>query len=95
MQYTLSKCSFIEVLKVLSLLFLGTGPVSWVANSALYSCSFFYRKHVVFGEVVKGHDVIDDIEKQEVDSKHRPLSDVRIVNCGELVLQLKSLYLIF
>ena len=49
----------------------------------------------MFGEVVKGHDVIDDIEKQEVDSKHRPLSDVRIVNCGELVLQLKSLYLIF
>lgn len=49
----------------------------------------------MFGEVVKGHDVIDDIEKQEVDGKHRPLSDVRIVNCGELVLQLKSLYLIF
>lgn len=50
-------------------------------------------KHVVFGEVIRGSDIVDAIENQEVDAKHRPLSDVRISNCGELVLQLKSKFM--
>ena len=56
-----------------------------------HSLGWCYRKHVVFGEVLKGQDVVDAIEAQEVDNKTRPISEVRISNCGELVLQ-KSMY---
>ena len=41
-------------------------------------------KHVVFGRVVSGLDTILKIERQEVDSKSRPLRDVIIKDCGEL-----------
>lgn len=46
--------------------------------------------HVVFGQVLSGQDVVRAIETLPVDSKSRPTSDVKISNCGELVLQLKS-----
>ncbi|GFS25210.1 peptidyl-prolyl cis-trans isomerase 1 [Elysia marginata] len=46
--------------------------------------------HVVFGQVLTGQDVVRAIETLLVDSKSRPTSDVKISNCGELVLQLKS-----
>lgn len=42
------------------------------------------RKHVVFGRVVAGLDTVLKIERQEVDSKSRPLKDVVISNCGLL-----------
>lgn len=42
------------------------------------------RKHVVFGRVVAGLDTILKIERQEVDSKSRPLKDVIIANCGQV-----------
>ncbi|CAG5114972.1 unnamed protein product, partial [Candidula unifasciata] len=46
--------------------------------------------HVVFGQVLSGQDVVRAIENLSVDQKSRPTSDVKITNCGELVLQLKS-----
>ncbi|XP_021347801.1 serine/arginine repetitive matrix protein 2-like isoform X1 [Mizuhopecten yessoensis] len=46
--------------------------------------------HVVFGQVLQGQDVVRLIENQETDTKSRPLKEVRIGNCGELVLQMKS-----
>ncbi|KAK3736020.1 hypothetical protein RRG08_009088 [Elysia crispata] len=46
--------------------------------------------HVVFGQVLSGQDVVRAIETLAVDSKSRPTTDVKISNCGELVLQLKS-----
>ncbi|OUC47666.1 peptidyl-prolyl cis-trans isomerase, cyclophilin-type [Trichinella nativa] len=43
------------------------------------------NQHVVFGRVVSGHDVVNEIEALKVEQKtHRPLQDVVIVNCGEL-----------
>lgn len=45
---------------------------------------------MVFGHVLSGADVVRTIENLSVDSKSRPVSDVKITNCGELVLQLKS-----
>jgi peptidyl-prolyl isomerase G (cyclophilin G) len=42
--------------------------------------------HVVFGRVVSGHQFVSDIENQKVDTKSRPYADIRIANCGELVL---------
>ncbi|KAJ8306826.1 hypothetical protein KUTeg_014910 [Tegillarca granosa] len=46
-------------------------------------------KHTVFGHVIFGQDIVRQIENQAVDDKHRPLTDVKIGNCGELVRQMK------
>lgn len=45
-------------------------------------------KHVVFGRVVSGYDIVETMENQPVDQNNRPLQLVMIANCGELVLQL-------
>ena len=45
-----------------------------------------YRLHVVFGHVVSGQQYVTEMENQKVDANHRPYADVRISNCGELVL---------
>lgn len=41
-------------------------------------------KHVVFGKVVEGFDIIDTIELVETDSQDLPKSLVLITNCGEM-----------
>ncbi|XP_017878076.1 peptidyl-prolyl cis-trans isomerase cyp11 [Ceratina calcarata] len=46
--------------------------------------------HVVFGEVVSGQEVVRHIEGLPVDRMSRPLQDAKVVNCGELVLKVKS-----
>ncbi|XP_015122333.1 peptidyl-prolyl cis-trans isomerase cyp11 [Diachasma alloeum] len=46
--------------------------------------------HVVFGEVVSGQDCVLHIEGLPVDRMSRPLQDVKVVHCGELVLKVKS-----
>ncbi|RCH77957.1 hypothetical protein CU098_001815 [Rhizopus stolonifer] len=45
-------------------------------------------KHVVFGRVVSGYPVVERMENEPVDSHDRPLHNVMIANCGELVLKL-------
>jgi cyclophilin family peptidyl-prolyl cis-trans isomerase len=45
-------------------------------------------KHVVFGRVVSGFNIVETMENEPVDSNDRPLHNVMIANCGELVLQL-------
>ncbi|GMT34355.1 hypothetical protein PFISCL1PPCAC_25652, partial [Pristionchus fissidentatus] len=46
--------------------------------------------HVVFGRVVSGSDVITEIEHLKVDGKSRPIADVIIIQCGELVRAAKK-----
>lgn len=41
-------------------------------------------KHVVFGHVVEGMDVFREIESSPTDSGDKPLTDVVIVDCGEM-----------
>lgn len=41
-------------------------------------------KHVVFGRVVSGLDTILCIERQQVDSRSRPLKRIEILHCGQL-----------
>jgi len=50
-------------------------------------CPHLNGKHVVFGRVVSGFDVILQISEMQVDEKARPLVPVVIEHCGELVLQ--------
>lgn len=50
----------------------------------------FFSVHVVFGEVVSGQEIITHIEGLPVDRMSRPLQDAKVVNCGELVLKIKS-----
>ena len=44
----------------------------------------FNGKHVVFGEVIKGMEVVRAIERTRVNSNDRPISPVVIADCGEL-----------
>lgn len=48
------------------------------------------RIHVVFGHVLQGQDIVSEIENQKVDDKSRPLVDVKISNCGELIPKAKA-----
>jgi len=41
-------------------------------------------KHVVFGEVVEGQDIIEQIQRVRVEENDRPLVPVKIANCGEM-----------
>ncbi|KZW02914.1 hypothetical protein EXIGLDRAFT_713819 [Exidia glandulosa HHB12029] len=51
----------------------------------LRACPHLDGKHVVFGRVLKGYEVIEAIADVPTDEKDRPLQPVVIVNCGELV----------
>ena len=51
---------------------------------------FFCRIHVIFGQVLQGQEIVSEIEIQRVDDKSRPLVDVKIINCGELIPKAKA-----
>jgi cyclophilin family peptidyl-prolyl cis-trans isomerase len=42
------------------------------------------NKHVVFGEVVKGLEIIDYINNVKIDNNDRPIQNIFISNCGVL-----------
>ncbi|KAL2312238.1 Peptidyl-prolyl cis-trans isomerase cyp3 [Schizosaccharomyces pombe] len=47
-------------------------------------CDFLDGKHVVFGEVIEGYDIVKEIESTPVGANSRPKSNVAIVECGEM-----------
>lgn len=46
------------------------------------ACSWLNGKHVVFGEVVDGMEIVRDIENMRCNRQDKPLQDVKIANCG-------------
>ena len=44
-------------------------------------------KHVVFGEVVDGFEVVDKVEATEIGAGDRPDTDIAIVDCGMMELE--------
>ncbi len=47
-------------------------------------CGYLDGKHVVFGEIVEGMDVIKKIEGTKTDRSDKPMNPVKIADCGEL-----------
>ena len=45
---------------------------------------WFDGKHVVFGQIIEGMEIIKEIEELETDNEDRPLNNVIIENCGEI-----------
>lgn len=46
--------------------------------------SWLDGRHVVFGEVLEGYDVVDKIQDVPKNSRDKPNDDVKIVKSGEL-----------
>ncbi|KAJ6549193.1 cyclophilin-like domain-containing protein [Mycena sp. CBHHK59/15] len=53
----------------------------------LRECPHLNGKHVVFGKVIRGDEVLAKLAEVPVDEKSRPLFTVLISNCGELELR--------
>lgn len=53
-------------------------------------CPWLDGKHVVFGEIVDGMDVVKYIESVNTDRRDKPLKDVKIIASGEVVNSGKS-----
>ncbi|CAI4057164.1 hypothetical protein SUVZ_02G4160 [Saccharomyces uvarum] len=47
-------------------------------------CPWLDGKHVVFGEVLEGMDVVNYIENVKTDSRNMPVKEISIMECGEL-----------
>lgn len=47
-------------------------------------CSWLDGKHVVFGEVLEGYDIVEKIENVDKSAGDKPTKPVKIVKSGEL-----------
>ncbi|KAI0636151.1 cyclophilin-like domain-containing protein [Trametes polyzona] len=53
----------------------------------LRDCPHLNGKHVVFGRVIRGYDIVERIAQVPTDEKDRPRAPVVIANSGELMLR--------
>ena len=61
--------------------FITTIPTSWLDG-----------RHVVFGEVVEGYDVVEKIENTETASGDKPINKVVIAKSGELEVPTEGIH---
>ena len=59
--------------------------ISYIHNIIILIFMYFVLLQL-FGHVVSGQQYVTEMENQKADANHRPYTDVRISNCGELVL---------
>lgn len=59
-----------------------------VKDNTLNKIYFSIGKHVVFGRVVTGFEVVQAIENTPVDDDDRPIGIAMIAQCGELELKI-------
>lgn len=57
-------------------------PMAYFAN--MVSRSWLDGKHVVFGEVLEGYDIVEKIENVKTKSGDKPEATVKIIKSGEL-----------
>ena len=48
------------------------------------ACSWLDGKHVVFGEVLEGYEIVEKIEQAETQPGDKPTKTVKIAKSGEL-----------
>ena len=41
-------------------------------------------KHVVFGIVIKGHEIVDQLNEIETGGNDKPIDDIRIIDCDKM-----------
>ncbi|KAF0976596.1 hypothetical protein FDP41_004495 [Naegleria fowleri] len=47
-------------------------------------CPWLDGKHVVFGKVVEGMDIVTQIENSKTNPNDKPLQEVKVADCGQL-----------
>lgn len=57
-----------------------------------WSNSWLDGRHVVFGEVLEGYDIIDKIEKVATKSGDKPVQPVKIAKSGELEVPAEGIH---
>ncbi|KAF7266263.1 hypothetical protein GWI33_020298 [Rhynchophorus ferrugineus] len=50
------------------------------------STPWLNKKNVIFGKVLKGHDVVHTIEHVKTDANDKIIKDVKITKCGEIII---------
>ena len=54
-------------------------------------CRWLDGKHVVFGEVLEGYDVVELVENVPKGAQDRPLKTVKIAKSGELEIEAEGI----
>ena len=50
-------------------------------------CEWIDGKHVVFGEIIEGLEMLDSLESIKVNQADRPSKIIRVIDCGEAPLE--------